>query len=194
LKVAFDENIPAAMVRVFQLFARERQLQHLLTGLEIKSAKDYTPLPGDPDYIRKNDVPWLKRFAADGGRIVISGNTRMKKVPHERLALIEGNFVVVFFENRWSGWNFCRKCAFLLHWWPEIARTVKRAKPRSFFHIPSTWEDGAKLRRVSNADQRKLKMERQLSARPKPKKERPKRMPKPASSDEPFLPWERGEP
>jgi hypothetical protein len=32
-------------------------------------------------------VPWLKRFAADGGKVVISGDTKMKSVPHERLAL-----------------------------------------------------------------------------------------------------------
>ena len=87
MKIAFDENVPLGMVKVFQTFASERQLQKLSGGkFDVKSAKDYTPKHGDPAYVRGSDVPWLKRFAADGGRVVISGNTQMKSEPHERLA------------------------------------------------------------------------------------------------------------
>ena len=75
MKIAFDENVPIAMVRVFQTFASERQLRKLSGSFEIKSAADYTPRPGDPDYVPRSDVPWLKRFAADGGKVIISGNT-----------------------------------------------------------------------------------------------------------------------
>src|ERR1700733_1539875 len=123
------------MVRAFRAFASERQLRKITGDFEIKSAKEYAPLPGDPDFLRKNDVPWLKRFAADGGKVVISGNTRMRLVPHERLALVEHGFVVIFFENQWSNWKFFRKCALLLHWWPSVATRVKRGKP-GFWYIP----------------------------------------------------------
>ena len=68
------------MVRAFQAFAKERQLPRVVGKFEIKAAADYTPRPGDYDYSPNNDVPWLKRFAADGGKVVISGNTEMKKV------------------------------------------------------------------------------------------------------------------
>jgi ribosomal protein S18 len=106
LKIAFDENVPIAMVRVFNLFANEKQLRKITGKFEIKSAKDYTPQLGDPDYLHKNDVPWLKRFAADDGKVVISGNTEMKNQNHERLALIECGFIVIFFEPQWSNWKF----------------------------------------------------------------------------------------
>lgn len=160
MKIAFDENVPSAMVRAFQLFAKENQFRRRMAKFEFKSAMDYTPKPGDPDYLRKNDVPWLKRFAEDGGKVVISGNTDMKNQNHERLALIECGFVVIFFEPQWSNWVFFRKCALLLNWWPKIESKIKRAKPGSFYHIPCNWVEDGKLRRVSNQDPKMLKIER----------------------------------
>lgn len=173
MKIAFDENIPLAMVRVFQTFANERQLQKLVGGVfEIKSAKDYTPIPGDADYQPKNDVPWLRRFAKDGGKVVISDNRNMKNVPHERLALVELGFIVLFFEPQWSGWKFFRKCALLLHWWPVIATKIKskKTKPGTFWHIPSNWPEQGRLKSVSNQDQKFLKIEQQRAAGKRRKK------------------------
>jgi hypothetical protein len=161
LKIAFDENVPAAMVRVFQTFANEHQLKKLSGDFEVKSARDYTPQRSDPDYAPNNDAPWLKRFAADGGKVVISGDTKMKSVPHERLALIECGFVVIFFESQWSNWKFFRKCALLLHWWPQVATKARRAKPGTFWHIPCNWSEKGRLRKVSNEDPQKLKLEQQ---------------------------------
>jgi hypothetical protein len=53
VKIAFDENIPMAMVRVFQTFATEKQLKKLTGNFTIESAKDYTPKPQDHDYLPK---------------------------------------------------------------------------------------------------------------------------------------------
>jgi hypothetical protein len=159
LKIAFDENVPPAMVKAFQAFANERQLQKITGNFEIKSAADYTPRPGDHDYSPRNDVPWLRRFAADGGKVVISGDTKMKNVPHERLALVELGLVVIFFESQWSEWKFFRKCALLLLWWTAVARTVKRATP-GFWHIPCNWKEKGNLRRVPSEDPKLLKRER----------------------------------
>jgi hypothetical protein len=96
VKIAFDENMPMAMVRFFENFATERQLRKLTGNFDIESAKKYTPELSDDDYVAKNDVPWIRRFAKAGGRVIISGNTRMREVPHERLALIECGMVTIF--------------------------------------------------------------------------------------------------
>jgi hypothetical protein len=118
LKVFFDQNVPIGLVRVLQNFASENQFRRISGNFIIKAAADYTPKIGDDDYRPKDDVPWLKRFAEDGGKVVISGDVRMKNRPHERLALIEHGFIVIFFEAQWSDWKFWRKCALLIHWWP----------------------------------------------------------------------------
>jgi hypothetical protein len=175
LKIAFDENVPVAMVRVFQTFAKERQLRKLMGNFSIESAADYTPKLSDVDYARKNDVPWIKRFAGVGGKVIISGNTEMKNIPHERLALLQEGMVVIFFESRWNDWNFFRKCALLLHWWPVIAKKIKTAKRGTFWHIPLNWVENGKLRKVSTEDAKKLKIERQLKAKNKQRSRRRKK-------------------
>jgi hypothetical protein len=164
LKVAFDENMPAAMVRVFRLFHKERSLKHIVQGVVLESAKDYTPQPDDPDYQRKSDVPWIRRYAQAGGRIIVSGDAKMTTVPHERLALVQEGMGVVFFAPKWGNWVFCRKAALLLHWWPTILKHVKRAKP-GFYVVPCSWpEDGkGKLREISTEDAKLVKMQRQIA-------------------------------
>jgi len=160
LKIAFDENVPIAMVKVFQTFANERQLKRKIGALEITSATQFTPKPGDNDYLKKNDAPWIKRFATAGGKVIISGDTRIRYVPHERLALIQAGMLVFFFDGKWSQWEFFRKCSLLIHHWPAVAARIKRGKAPAFWHIPLSWHERAKLRKVSTDDPKKLKIER----------------------------------
>jgi PIN like domain len=166
LKIAFDENVPIAMVKVFQTFASERQLKRKIGAFEITSATQYTPKPADDDYLKKNDVPWIKRLAAAGGKVIISGDTEMRHVPHERLALIQAGMLVFFFDGKWSQWNFFRKCSLLIHHWPTIADRIKRGKAPAFWHVPLSWNEKAKLRKVSTDDPKKLKLERKSKPQP----------------------------
>jgi hypothetical protein len=163
LKVAFDENFPITMVRVFQTLAKENQFRKL--GLIIECAQDYSPKPSDADFQKGNDVPWIKRFASAGGRVIISGNSRMMSVPHERKALLDEGMVVLFFENSWNNWKFFAKSALLLFWWPAIARQLKTAKPKSFWRIPSIWIEKEKLRKIPTDDPRAARIERRIIAK-----------------------------
>lgn len=164
MKVAFDQNVPIGVVKVLQAFANEKQFSRISGNFTIKSAQDYTPKPGDADYRPKDDTPWLKRFADDGGKVVISGDVQMRSKPHERLALIEHKFLVIFFEKQWSDWKFWRKSALLVHWWPVIASKIRRYKKPSFFHVPCNWVEDGELRWVSNKDPKELKLEQRVRA------------------------------
>jgi hypothetical protein len=94
----------------------------------------------------------------------------MMSVPHERLALLDEGLIVLFFENRWNNWKFFTKCALLLLWFPAIAKTVKIAAPKTFWRIPSIWDEKAKLRPQSTGDPKLEKRERKQSIREKTKK------------------------
>jgi hypothetical protein len=115
-------------------------------------------------------VPWIKRFAAAGGRVIISGNVEMQNIAHERLALVESGMIVFFFERKWSSWQFYRKCSLLLNWWPHIADKAKRARKGSFWCVPNNWAEDGILRRLQNNDKKKLKIEKQISRKSIPKK------------------------
>lgn len=147
MKVAFDENVPVQMVRVFKALGQERRFRK--DGLEFFSATEYTPKPSDQDYIRKSDVPWLTRFGKDGGKVVISGNTRMMDVPLEMQALRQHSFRVFFFERAWNHWDFHEKIALLMFHWPAIIAKIKTAKAGDFWCVPNHFRTDGGLRNVT---------------------------------------------
>lgn len=161
------------MVRVLQGFHGERVLRQLTAGIVIEKAQDYYPEPTDHDYARKNDAPWIRRFAGAGGRAIISGNTKMLKVPHEKLALSQTGLVVVFLPGQWSGWRFCQKCSLLFHWWPVILDTIKKAPP-GFYMVPMSWPANGEgeLRHIPSGDLALVQMEQQLAVRERVRAER----------------------
>lgn len=155
------------MVRAFQTFAQERQLKNLTSGLTIQSSKDFSPEKGDADYVDGSDAPWIRRFSKEGGRVIISGDTNMLARPHERLALLEEGMIVFFFGKQWANWNFFRKCSLLLHWWPNVARCAKRAKPGTFWRIAAIYKEKGRLQSIPTDDQKLVRIERQRAAQDK---------------------------
>lgn len=129
MKIAFDENIPPVMVKVFQTLAAEGNI----LKAEIVSARDYVVTTG------LGDVPWLQRFAKDGGKVVISGDKKMRSNPHERLALAEAGFITFMFAPKWGEANSFTKCAMLLHWWPKIQQYIEKSKRGQCWEIPFSW-------------------------------------------------------
>lgn len=157
MKIAFDENIPPGMVRAFEVLGRERQIRKVVGGiLELQKAKDFVPSATDGDHVPRSDVPWLKRFSSNGGRGVISGDVSMRTKPHELEALRQLNLIVIFFERRWSGWDFFKKTALLMYYWPKVAKKLRTAKPGEFWCIPSHWRDDGDLRDVTTDGRQKL--------------------------------------
>lgn len=152
------------MVRIFKGFHGENGLRRLAAGITIVRSQDYTPRESDPDFSPKDDSPWVRRFALDGGRVIVSGDSRMMKKPHERLALLETGLTTIFFPPRWVGWKFCQKSALLMYWWPVILETVKNPTP-GFFRVPLSWPDDGigELQRLSTENLKMLKIERQKS-------------------------------
>ena len=139
MKIAFDENMPAAMVRTFQTLAAEKRFRHMLKGGKIVSAISYTPKLNDSDYVAKSDVPWMRRFRDDGGRALVSGNTRMPEVPQELLAIQQLGLVAFFFPHKWNNWNFFRKSAFLLVQWERVIDQARVAKRGTLFRMQDDW-------------------------------------------------------
>jgi hypothetical protein len=90
LKIAFDEHIPQAIAEAFKAL----QGENAILRCEIVSARDYAVPRAE------SDVPWLQRFAADGGKVVISGDAKMRGKLHEQRALAAAGFVVIFLARR----------------------------------------------------------------------------------------------
>lgn len=129
MKIAFDENIPPQMVRIFLAQAGT----NLALGHEIVSAQDYRPID------EHGDENWLGRFAADGGNVIISGDKRIRVLPHERAALTEGGLIAYFFHAQWNNSDFHTKSAMLIKRWPQIVQHMTAAPAGSCWEIPFDW-------------------------------------------------------
>ncbi len=127
--VAFDENIPFIMVRVFQTLAESA---HIL-NCDIKSAKEYTPAP------KQGDVPWMLKFREQGGEVIISGDVGIRGKLHQQKALVDSGFIAFFFTGTWSQKNNFVKCAMLLFWWPRIRQYMDTSNPGDLWEIPFQW-------------------------------------------------------
>lgn len=147
MKIAFDEHVPAALVRTFQTLAEDKAFRRLFNNVKVVSSKDYNPSPRDLDYVkgRGSDAPWIRRFRKDGGKIILSGNTKMPSVPQELLAIQDCRISVFFFPNQWNSWRFSRKSALIFAWLERILAQAKKAKRGAMYRIPNDWSETASL-------------------------------------------------
>lgn len=117
------------MVTVFQTLAKERGV----LKAEIVLAKSYRP---DGEI---GDEHWTRRFADDGGHVIISGDTKMRARLHELAALVESGLVTYFFQRQWTGASFFTKSAMLMHWWPKVREHMGTAAKGTCWEIPYQW-------------------------------------------------------
>ena len=84
MKVAFDEHIPPEMVTPVKSLLEKKG------PIEVVLARDYAEPPS------KSDTPWLIKFAADGGRVVVTGDKDMRARLDEQAALKDLGLIVFF--------------------------------------------------------------------------------------------------
>jgi hypothetical protein len=101
-----------------------------------------------------SDVPWLERFKADGGNVVVSGDARMRGKLHEQRALLDAGFTVFFTARRWNQITVFEKTAMLIRWWPYILEKAASDKIGRFYEIPMKW-NAAKMKEVTPPSRRK---------------------------------------
>lgn len=141
MKIAFDEHIPIQLADACKALDGEDRLLRV----EIVSAREFAVPKAE------SDVPWLQEFAASGGRVVISGDAKMRGKLHEQKALLEAGFVVFFWDRRWNAENGYVKAAMLMRWWPYILEVAENANRGQFFEIPFSW-NAVEMREVTPPD------------------------------------------
>lgn len=127
MKVAFDENMPRALVSAFSGILKDQ-----IGDYEISSAQDYSDPP------QTTDVPWLKKFADAGGEVIITGDKKMRGKPHERKALHDLGLITFFFKPQFNHLPYFEKLAMCIRWWPHIIEKIEQSKAGECWEIPLT--------------------------------------------------------
>lgn len=130
MKIALDEHIaPMVLDAIEALLTDDRN-----DPIEIVRAKYYVEAPS------KSDTPWVKKFAEEGGSIIITGDKKMRGRPHERKALLDLGMVVFFTPAFWNNLKFMDKASYLLRWWSPIIQCAKNSDPSQCWQLPSNWQ------------------------------------------------------
>ena len=83
-----------------------------------------------------NDEVWLTTLAQEGGWVILSGDHRITKRPHERQAWLESGLTAFFLAKRWMTTGFHQQAWMLVRWWPEIFAQAARVESGTGFLIP----------------------------------------------------------
>jgi hypothetical protein len=139
LKIALDEHIGEAIVEALTALSGEDKVLRC----ELVSARKYTA-----SIKAATDIPWVEKFKADGGKIIISGDMRMRGKLHEQKALRDAGFTVFFPARPWNNLKVYAKTAMLIRWWPIILEKARSGQHDRFYEIPMSW-NGTEFKEVT---------------------------------------------
>lgn len=128
MKVRADEHVSPKIVRALRELA-------LSPGWELSHVRETHPP-------RTADETWVPRFAAEGGKAIITADANMLKRPHQLLAVQQSGVVGLILPHAWASAKKNVQASSLLYFWPEIEETFRAAQPREFWRIPSSLHKG----------------------------------------------------
>lgn len=83
-----------------------------------------------------SDVEWISKLAAQRDWIIISGDLRITKSPHERKVWQQAKLTTFFLARGWTKLDFWEQAWRLVRWWPGIVELAGRVAPGAAFLVP----------------------------------------------------------
>lgn len=136
MKVRADEHVSPKIVRALRDVA-------LSTGWELSHVRDAHPA-------RTADETWVPRFAAEGGKAIITADYNMLKRPHQLLAVRASNVVGLILPHSWAGAKRHIQASALIFHWPEIEASFLSGQPGEFWRLPTNLHKGPLEKLVIN--------------------------------------------
>lgn len=126
MKIAIDENIPIAIVKMLSGLAKDGDSpKH-----QIVSAKLYRPIA------ERGDENWVRRFARARGNVVVTGDARIRGNLHEQAAFYRAGMITFFFDTDWHRLPMNERAAMLMVWWPAVLKKAEDSQPGDSWEIP----------------------------------------------------------
>ena len=122
MKFFFDNNISHYIVSALHCLSEKDSIR--VTSLR----KEFEP--------SIDDITWITSLKDDGNWVIISGDTRIKKNPHERAAWIESGLTTFFLARGWMNIPYWEQAHKLVKWWPKIMEQSERVESGNFFEVP----------------------------------------------------------
>jgi len=85
----------------------------------------------------------VPRFAAEGGKAIVTADANMLKRPHQLLAVRASNIVGLILPHTWAIAKRHIQASTLIYHWPEIEAAFSSAQPGDFWRLPVTLHKGS---------------------------------------------------
>lgn len=89
-----------------------------------------------------SDQVWADAYRRFGGRIVLSGDSRIAYRPHQALAFQANGLVSFFPDGSWGQLRGHEKSAFMIYWWPAIELKAQSAPDGTSWRLPCNSKKG----------------------------------------------------
>lgn len=132
MKIAIDENLPPKFTTVLQTLDEYT----CVSPCTICYSKDYSPGP------RAGDIPWLQKFADDGGQVIVSGEKSMRSNQLEQLAVSQSGLTGFFLPTQIHNWPLLTRAGFVLVWWDRILKHADANEAGTLWKVPPNWGGG----------------------------------------------------
>lgn len=134
MKVRADEHVSPRIVRALREVV-------LSTGWELSHVRDVHGA-------RTADETWVPRFAAEGGKAIITADANMLARPHQILAIQQSNVVGLILPHTWATAKRHIQASSLIHFWPEIEALFSAAQPGDFWRMPKKLHRGGDMEKL----------------------------------------------
>jgi hypothetical protein len=124
IKIRLDENVANRIARAVMAITDHRE------GYEVSYVKH-----GDGSI----DPDWIKRFAAEGGTAIVSGDLRILQHWPNLIAYTESGLISFFPPSEFKVFGGFAKAAFYLRWWPAIVEKINVSSPGDRWRLPMMW-------------------------------------------------------
>lgn len=126
MKIALDEHISPKVIDAISGLLEDARHGEII----VVSAYKYAEPPA------RSDVPWLRKFALDGGNVVVTADKKMRSRLHERQALLDLEFIAIFTPANFADMKFMEQAAYLLMWWSVIVNIAKSKNKSTCWELP----------------------------------------------------------
>lgn len=120
MRFFFDANLSARLAKALDIFA---QPDHAIVHLKDRFPVDVA------------DENWMADLASEPDWIIVSGDVRIRKNPHEVQAWRAAGHATFFLREGWTSYNLWVHAWKLMKCFPEIIATASKAKRGQFFFV-----------------------------------------------------------
>jgi hypothetical protein len=105
------------------------------------------------------DQDWLRRFAAEGGDAIVSGDHDILQHWPNLIAYTESGLISFFPPPGFARLTAFPRAAFILRWWPAIIEKIKISNKGDRWRLPMQWSEIDHTRMLPIKDPRIDRME-----------------------------------